>query len=61
MSISYCDYCDCYVDWDLNVEHHDDEGKCVKQQVETLLSEGFDPEEVYDALSDLNLTFDDAI
>ena len=45
----------------MNVEHHDSEGKCVKQQVERLMDEGFDPEEIWDALSDLNLTFDAAI
>ncbi len=61
MSISYCGNCDCYIDWDMDVEHHDADGKCVKEQVEKLIDEGFDPEEIYDALSDLNLCYDEAI
>lgn len=59
MSISYCEDCDKYVDWDIDVEHFDQDGKCVRQQVEKLLDEGFDGEEISDALFDLNLTLDD--
>ena len=56
MSISHCANCDKYVDWDIEIDHFDQQGKCVLAQVQKLDEEGWDPDVVGDALYDLDLS-----
>lgn len=34
MSIQYCEECDIHVDTDYDVEHFDDDGKCITNETE---------------------------
>ena len=58
MSISYCEDCDEYVDWDVDVEHFDQNGKCVLAMVKKLEKEGWHPDAIGDLLFELGLTCD---